>query len=89
MKQKYIPHTKHPTDESIGYSIHDKNRKVYDMDGYDEPQQLGYGFRLIKRGKGVCLQKQYTGPPRGESTQTIWADIPVYNEDGSFSGYEF
>lgn len=77
------------TDESIGFNA--EGQKLYKLDGFDHPQVLGYGFRIVRGGAngGYRLQKQYTGKPRGEMTQIVWADIPVVDEAGKLLGYEF
>ena len=74
------------TDESIGYNK--EGHKIYMVEGFDHPQVLDYGFRFVKTTHGIKLQRQHTGEPRGEATQTIWTDVPVVNEIGALLGYE-
>lgn len=73
-------------DESIGYTR--EGLKTYEM-GYPVPQTAPITLRLVERGPYLCLQMRIAGKPRGEETQDIWADVPIYNSLGQISGYEF
>lgn len=73
-------------DASIGRNI--DGEKLYNLDGYDVPQVLGHGFRIVRRKNGYTLQKLHYGKGRGEFTQSIWADIPIVDESGRLIGYE-
>jgi hypothetical protein len=66
-----------------------KPRK-YKIEGYEYPQLLDSipGLRLIRSGDTVRLQSRISGKSKGEFTDAMWIDIPVYNENEELLGYD-